>query len=77
MKKPVRYLVRKLAIIKNDGQFQKYGLCYLLGESLELPEDGSCLKDISISCFDREKSGVTYVDTMTLEELPNGIWKKV
>ena len=75
MSKSVRYLIRKLAILKNDGQFQNYRLVYLNGEIMVLPEEGECLRDITVITFDKERPGATYIDTLTLRELSDSIWK--
>lgn len=75
MNERVSYLIRKLAIIMNDGQFQNYNLVYLSGIKVASFPEEHCLSDIAISAFDRERAGVSYVDSMTIKEMPDGVWK--
>lgn len=73
------YLIRKLAIISSDGQFQNCGLSYVMGKRVQMPGDteGVYLSDLEISAFDRERPNTAFIDSLTLKEMPEGIWKLV
>ena len=79
MNESVCYLTRKLAIATCDGQFQNCGLSYVMGKHAQIPgnTEGIYLSDLEISAFDRERPNTTFVDSLTLQEMPEGIWKVV
>lgn len=67
-----RYLVRKLAITVCDGQFLNYGLKYVTAE-----EKCGLLRNIEITAFDREQAGTTFLDSLELREVSEGLFKIV
>lgn len=67
-----RYLVRKLAITYNDGQFHDYGLKYVSAEEI-----CGMLGNLEITAFEREQAGTTFLDVLELREEREGLFKVV
>ena len=77
MNMSVSYLVRKLAIIKRDGQFLNYELAYVSAEKAYTDNGDECLANLKVSPFDMERAATTYLDSLTLRALPGGLWKMI
>lgn len=75
MKNSIGFLVRELAIINLDGQFNHYKLRYVVGDSVGRHEKGSLIKNIVVREFDRECPGIIYMDSMLIREMPGNLWK--